>query len=341
MKTIKIGLAGLGRLGLIHADNIQGMKHVELTAISNLDESVNKQVQEKYNVPYAYTTYEEMIENQELDAVCIVTPSGFHTRHIELALEHNLHVFCEKPLGLEIEDIKQTCEVIEKSDKVFHLGFMRRYDKDYLYVKEMIDRGDIGEISIIRSYGIDPITGLESFVNFAKKSPSGGIYLDMSVHDIDVVRWFSNSEVKKVWATGSSKAFPELNDLNEVEIGTAVMQLENNVTAFLVVGRTASHGYHVETEVIGTKGMVRIAATPDKNKVTVFNDQGVVRPTSQSFPERFREAYVDELKDFVRCIREQTQPEVTALDGLRSTEVAIACQNSFEQEKLVEINYEG
>ncbi|MCP3030249.1 Gfo/Idh/MocA family oxidoreductase [Halobacillus sp. A1] len=341
MKTIKIGVAGLGRLGLIHADNICNMKHVELTAISNLDEAVNKEVQHRYDVPYAYTQYEDMVKNKELDAVCIVTPSGFHTEHIRLALEHKLHVFCEKPIGLDVEDIKQTCQVINDSDHVFHLGFMRRYDADYLYTKEMIDSGEIGDISIIRSYGIDPIVGLDSFVKFAKKSPSGGIYLDMSVHDIDVVRWFTNSEIKKVWATGNNKAAPELGELNEVEIGTVTMQLENNVTAFLVAGRTASHGYHVETEVIGTKGMVRIAATPDKNKVTVFNENGVVRPTSQSFPERFREAYVDEIKDFVRCIREQSKPEVSAVDGLRSTEVALACQKSFEEDNLVELEYEG
>ncbi|MFB5661274.1 Gfo/Idh/MocA family oxidoreductase [Alteribacillus sp. HJP-4] len=341
MKTIKMGIAGLGRLGLIHAENIHNMKHVELAAVSNLDESVNKRIQEKYNVPYAYTNFEDMIKNDDLEAVCIVTPSSFHTRHIQLALEHDLHVFCEKPIGLEVESIKQTCRVIDESNKVFHLGFMRRYDEDYLYAKEMIDRGELGDISIIRSYGIDPIAGLDSFVHFAKKSPSGGIYLDMSVHDIDVIRWFTNSEVKKVWATGNNKAAPELNQLNEVEMGTVTMQLENNVTAFLVAGRTASHGYHVETEVIGTKGMVRVAATPDKNKVTVFNNYGVVRPTSQSFPERFKEAYVEEIKDFVRCIREQTKPEVTAVDGLRSTEVAIACQHSFEEDKLVEIKYEG
>ncbi len=339
MKTIKIGVAGLGRLGLIHADNISNIKNVELTAVSNLDEKVNKEIQEKYNIPYAYTAYEEMVENEELDAVCIVTPSGFHTKHIQLALEHNLHVFCEKPIGLEVEEIKEAINAINNSDRVFHLGFMRRYDADYVYAKEMIDRGDIGEISLIRSYGIDPIAGLDSFVNFAKKSPSGGIYLDMSVHDIDVIRWYTNSEIKKVWATGNNKVAPELHDLNEVEIGTVTMQLENNVTAFLVAGRTASHGYHVETEVIGTKGMVRIAATPDKNKVTVFNDHGVVTPTSQSFPERFREAYIDEIKDFVRCIRENTQPEVAALDGLRSTEVAVACQQSLEDNALVEIQY--
>ncbi|WP_026699816.1 Gfo/Idh/MocA family oxidoreductase [Salibacterium aidingense] len=341
METIKIGVAGLGRLGLIHVDNISTLKNVELTAISNLDEEVNKLIQKKYEVPYTYTSYEDMIQNNELDAVCIVTPSGFHPQHIQSALEQNLHVFCEKPIGLDVKDIKDTIETIEQSDRVFHLGFMRRFDNDYLYAKDMIDRGDIGDISIIRSYGIDPIDGLESFVKFAQKSPSGGIYLDMSVHDIDVIRWYTNSEIKKVWATGSNKAAPELAELNEVDIGTVTMQLENDVTAFLVAGRTASHGYHVETEVIGTKGMLRIAATPDKNKVTVFNENGVVRPTLQNFPERFREAYMDEMKDFVRCIRDNTNPSITAWDGLRSTEVAAACQRSFEEDALVEIQYEG
>lgn len=339
MNPIKIGVAGLGRLGLIHADNIHHMKHVELTAVSNLDEQVNKEVQEKYSIPYAYTSYEAMIQNSELDAVCIVTPSGFHTEHIQKALDRGLHVFCEKPIGLKSDEIKAVMKKIEDSDRVFHLGFMRRYDEDYVYAKEMIDRGQIGDISIIRSYGIDPISGLGSFVDFAKKSPSGGIYLDMSVHDIDVIRWFTEAEVKKVWATGNNKAAPELNALNEVEIGTATLQLNNDVTAFLVAGRTASHGYHVETEVIGTKGMIRIAATPDKNKVTVFNEHGTVRPTSQNFPERFREAYINEMKEFVHCIRYERQPSVTALDGLRGTEVAAACQQSFEKDELIELSY--
>lgn len=339
MKTLKIGVAGLGRLGLIHAENIYNLKGVELAAVSNLDEEVNKQVKEKYKVPSVYTSYEEMLEQSDLDAVCIVTPSGFHTEHIRLALKKNLHIFCEKPIGLDIADIKQTIKEIEKSDSIFLLGFMRRFDDDYLYAKEMIDSGQIGEISLIRSYSIDPIQGLDSFVNFAKKSPSGGLFLDMSVHDIDVVRWLTKSEISSVWATGTNKAAPELNNLNELELGTVTMKLDNDVTALLVAGRTASHGYHVETEIIGTKGMLRIAASPEKNKVAVFNEHGTVRPSSQHFPERFAEAYVNELKNFVHCIRENKQPEVTAVDGLRGTEVALACQKSFDENKLVDLQY--
>ncbi|WP_080875712.1 Gfo/Idh/MocA family oxidoreductase [Oceanobacillus timonensis] len=339
MKTLKIGVAGLGRLGLIHAENIYNLKGVELTAVSNLDEEVNNQVKEKYKVPNVYTNYEEMLEQTELDAVCIVTPSGFHTEHIRLALKKNLHIFCEKPIGLEVEDIKQMIDEIEKSDNIFHLGFMRRFDDDYLYAKEMIDSGQIGEISLIRSYSIDPIQGLDSFVNFARQSPSGGLFLDMSVHDIDVIRWLTKSEVSTVWATGTNKAAPELDELNELELGTVTMKLDNNVTALLVAGRTASHGYHVETEIIGTNGMLRIAASPEKNKVAVFNEHGAVRPSSQHFPERFAGAYINELKNFVHCIRENQQPEVTAVDGLRGTEVALACQESFDENKLVDIQY--
>lgn len=342
MKHIKVGVAGLGRLGLIHAKNISEMKGVELAAISNLDKELNEQVAHDLNVPGSYTDFTEMIQSEDLDAVCIATPSGLHPEQIKFALESNIHVFCEKPIGLNVENIKETMDIIENhNDKVFHLGFMRRYDNDYRYVKNTIESGEIGEVSIIRSYGIDPIVGLEDFVKFAKKSPSGGLYLDMAVHDIDAIRWMTESEISKVWATGSNKAAPELNEVNELEIGTVTMQLDNGVTGFLVLGRTATHGYHVETEVIGTKGMLRIASAPEKNKVTVFNENGVVRPTSQGFPERFKEAYETELKDFFSCIREQRKPEVSALDGLRATEVAIACQTSYETNDIVNLTYKN
>lgn len=337
MKTIRIGIAGVGRLGLMHAHNIYHMQGVELTAVSNLDAAVNKEIQHKYSVPYAYTTYHDMIMNKDLDAVCIVTPSGFHTQHIREALKQGLHVFCEKPIGLDVKDIENTINDIEKSSSVFHLGFMRRYDPEYIHVKEMIRNGELGDISFIRSYGFDPISQLDSFVSFAKKSPSGGLFLDMCVHDIDIIRWFTQSEITRVWASGNNKAAPELNELGEVEFGTVTMELSNNTTAFIAAGRTANHGYHVETEVIGTKGMVRIAATPDKNKVMLFNEHGVVRPSSQHFLERFKEAYVNEIEEFISCIREERQPEVSAWDGLRSTEAAIACQKSYEEKRLIEL----
>ncbi len=339
MRKIKIGIVGLGRLGRVHALNIaKNVPEASLTDACSLIEKELEYAKNELGVEETYLKYEDMIESKNLDAVCIVSPSGFHTKQIRLAMEKGLHVFSEKPMGLDIKDIEETIEVINKHpNQVFQLGFMRRYDGSYQYAKKLVDNGELGELTVIRCYGIDPSSGLESFVKFAKASNSGGLFADMSIHDIDLVRWFSHKEISRVWAIGKNAAYPELDEVNELETGAALMQLEDKAMAILVAGRNAAHGYHVETELIGTKGMLRIAQAPEKNLVTVFNEQGVVRPTSQDFHERFKDAFISEMKEFVLCIQENRQSEVTAYDGLQSTKVAIACQKSVDTNQIVDV----
>ncbi|MCB2293665.1 inositol 2-dehydrogenase [Clostridium algoriphilum] len=339
MTNINVGIVGLGRLGKIHASNlskqIPGCTLVAACSLfaEELDFAVNN-----LGVTETYKTYEEMIESPNLNAVCIVSPSGFHCKQIRQAMDKNLHVFSEKPIGLDIEDIEETQRVIEAHPhQVFMLGFMRRYDESYKYAKQMVDDGELGELTIVRSYGIDPSEGMESFVKFAGNSNSGGLFADMSIHDIDLVRWFTKKEISKVWAMGKNAAYPELDKVNELETGAAMLQLEDKTMAILVAGRNCLHGYHVETELIGTKGMLRIATVPEKNLVTVMNEHGVIRPCSQNFPERFKQAFVNELKEFILCIQEKRQPEVRAFDGLQATKVALACKKSCETNELIEI----
>ncbi|ETI69917.1 inositol 2-dehydrogenase [Neobacillus vireti] len=340
MTSIKIGIVGLGRLGKVHAKNIA--KHTpgaELYAACSFIEEELEFAKNELGVTETYKTYEEMVDSLNLDAVVIVSPSGFHPEQIRLAIEKGLHVFSEKPIGLEIEDIEKTIEVIDAHpEQIFMLGFMRRYDESYQYAKKMVDEGQLGELTVVRCYGIDPSSGLESFVKFAGASNSGGLFADMSIHDIDLVRWFTKQEVSRVWAIGKNAAYPELDKVNELETGAAMMQLEDRTMAILVAGRNAAHGYHVETELIGTKGMLRVAAAPEKNLVTVFDEHGVVRPTSQNFPERFSEAFKNEMNEFIACIQEKRQPEVSAYDGLQSTKVAIACQQSVDTKQLIDLD---
>lgn len=339
MNDIRLGIVGLGRLGKTHAMNIaKNIPGATLIAACSIVEEELEFSRNELGVEETYLTYEEMIGSPNIDAVCIVSPSGFHTEQIRLAMEKGLHVFSEKPIGLEVEDIEETVDIINAHpEQVFQIGFMRRYDESYQYAKKMVDEGELGELTIIRCYGIDPSAGLESFVKFAGASNSGGLFADMSIHDIDLVRWFSNKEVKRVWAMGKNAAYPELDEVNELETGAAMMQLEDKTTAILVAGRNAIHGYHVETELIGTKGMLRIAAIPEKNLVSVFNEYGVVRPTSQNFPERFKEAFQNEMREFISCIKEKRQPEVSAYDGLQGTKIAIALQESVSTNQIVEV----
>lgn len=339
MANIKFGIVGLGRLGKIHAQNlVHNVQGSELVAACSLDESELNYAKEVLGVKETYTNYEEMVNSPSLDAVAIVSPSGYHVEQIKLALDKGLHVFCEKPLGLDIEEIKDVIkEIDDHKEQTFMLGFMRRYDESYQYAKRMVDSGEIGELTVIRCYGIDPSSGMESFVKFAKNSNSGGLFADMSIHDIDLVRWFSKTEIKKVWALGKNAAYPELDEVGELETGAAMLQLKDKTMGILVAGRNAAHGYHVETELIGTKGMIRVADIPEKNLVTIYDSHGAIRPTSQDFPERFKQAFINEMNEFVSCIIEKRQPEVTPMDGLEATKVADACKKSWLEEELITV----
>lgn len=337
MSKIKIGQVGLGRLGQVHAENIVNhVKGAELYAVASVVEKELDYARDALGVENCYTSYTEMIEDEALDAVVIVSPSGFHAVQITQALDKGLHVFSEKPIGLELENIKQVVEKIDHNqDKVFQLGFMRRFDESYQFAKEAVQNGDLGKITAMRCYGIDPSAGLDSFIQFAKNSASGGIFLDMSIHDIDLVRWFTGSEFKAVYSLGNNIAAPELSECEELETGACLAELEDGTIAYLLAGRNAQHGYHVETEIIGTEGMIRIGNAPEKNLVTVYDKNGVVRPTSGHFPERFKLAFINELNAFVESINKKEPSSITGIDGLKSTEVAIAMQESFESKKII------
>ena len=196
MKTVKIGSVGLGRLGHEHAKNLATqVPGCELAAICDVDAGRVKEVAEELGVQYTYTDFEEMCRNPELDAIVIVSPSFLHCQQIEIAMNNGKHVFCEKPLGTDVEQCKAAEKVIEAHpDLIFQLGFMRRFDKSYAEAKRKIDNGDIGKVVLVRSYTQDPRSTIESTLKFAPHS--GGQYLDMCVHDIDLIRWFTGSNVE-------------------------------------------------------------------------------------------------------------------------------------------------
>lgn len=338
MKKIKVGIVGLGRLGRKHAENIAfRIPNAELTAVCSVVKEEVEDIQEKWGIKYGYIDYDEMLKNSELDAICISSPSGFHCEQIIKALEKGFHVFSEKPLGLYLEETERAAKMVNKyKDKqVFMLGFMRRYDSSYAYVKKKIDEGIIGKPVFIRCYGLDPANGMVGFLRFAKNSYSGGLFLDMAIHDLDLARWYLNSEAKSVWAIGGAYEYPEFEEINDAETGAALVKFENGTMGMFLAGRNCAHGYHIETEIIGTKGTLRVGTVPEKNLVTTFNDNGAIRECSEGFLERFEQAYLSETEEFINCIIEKRQPDVTVEDGVNATALAYGCKKSFETGELV------
>jgi myo-inositol 2-dehydrogenase/D-chiro-inositol 1-dehydrogenase len=337
MKQIRFASVGLGRLGYKHAENLASkISGVNLACVCDVDEKKLAEVKSLWDLSSTYTNYEQMIANEELDAVLIASPSAFHCNQIKIALEAGINVFCEKPLGVNVQECKMVEQAVEAHpDLVCMLGFMRRYDPSYAYVKQAIDDGKIGRPILFRGYSVDPESAIAGAINYA--GHSAGQFIDMAIHDIDLALWFLNSQPKEVYALGGCYAHPEFGKYGDGDNVGALIKFENNAMAFLFAGRTAPHGYNVETEIIGTKATLRVAAVPQANLVEIIDNSGVRKECSQNFLERFEQAYLNEIQEFVNCIRNKKKPGISVYDGTKATELAFAATESFQQSKLVKL----
>ena len=337
MKKVRIGSVGLGRLGYEHASNIATqIPGAELYAICDSDEKRLQETAAALDVPHTFTSVEDMVRLPELDAVVIVSPSMFHAEHIRLALDAGKHVFCEKPLDTTVEKCREAEKAVEAHpDQIFMLGFMRRFDDSYAEAKRRIDRGEIGKVVLVRSYTQDPRTTIEGTLKFAPHS--GGQFLDMCVHDIDLIRWFTGSEIEKVWGMGGVFEFDLYRELNDADNAAAAVQCKNKAMGFMFTNRTHGAGCNVETEIIGTKATLRVANTCSKNLLQIIDQYGAREEYYPDFLSRWHQAYINEIKEFTACIREGRRPEVTVYDGTAASAAAYRCKESFETGRLLEV----
>jgi myo-inositol 2-dehydrogenase/D-chiro-inositol 1-dehydrogenase len=337
MDKVRIASVGLGRLGLQHAVNIASrIQGTELTAICDVDGQKLEQTADRLGVRHRFAAFEDMISCKDIDAVVLASPSALHTSQIKAALDAGKHVFSEKPLGVNVAECKEAEKAVEaRAELVFMPGFMRRFDESYKYARDKVAAAEIGRPVLFRACSQDPEKFIAGSIAFGPHS--GGAFLDMAVHDIDLARWFTGSEPETVYATGGCYAHPEFADWKDGDNVSCLMKFKNETMAFLFAGRTAPHGYNVETEIIGTKGILRIASVPQKNLVEVLDEYGVRKECSENFLERFDSAYVNEVQEFVDCIREGRKPEVTVYDGTKVSEIAYTCKAAFEQGALLKL----
>lgn len=339
MKKVKVGIVGLGRLGKVHAGNLAfRIADAELTAACSIMPNELEFARRELNVTDVYTDFNEMLVKADIDAVAIVTTSGLHCGQIAAALDAGKHVFCEKPLGVTVEECRQAeAAVARHPDLAFFLGFMRRFDPSYAYAMEKIKAGVIGRPYMVKATGIDPESLVQGAIRFAPTS--GGIFIDMAIHDIDLMRWFLQEDPVEVYATGATFKHPEFKAAHDDETGVAMYKCASGAIGFVHVGRTASHGYHVETEIVGTEGTLCISPVPEKNLCMIYDKDGAVKECVSGFPERFAEAYRLEMEDFIDCVKTGRKAEVTVADGTKSTQIAFATTQSYKDGRPVVISY--
>jgi inositol 2-dehydrogenase len=332
--SIRIGLIGAGRMGKVFAHTLAfSVAEVELLAVADINPQSSQETATRYGVKHAYTDYQELLRRDDIDAVVIVTPTAMHAEVIKAAAEAGKHVFSEKPLAQTLEACDQAIAAVEMAGVKLQLGFMRRFDPAYVMAKQRIDAGEIGTPVMFHSTSRDPKrTSLE----FARRENSGGLIMDMGVHDFDLARWLMGSEVVRVHSEGGCLVYPELKEVGDIDNAMINLKFANGALGNIDVSRNAVYGYDIRTEVLGSEGGLLIGKL-QQTSMLVMTRQGVTHDTVPYFMERFGEAYAAEIRDFVACILEDRPPRVGGQDARQATAIGIAATRSLDEGRPVDI----
>ncbi len=338
MEKIKLGIVGLGRLGHNHAANIfYHIPNAELTAICSVVQSELDEVGAEMQPKYRYTDYREMFENRELDGVVIATNSQSHCEMAIAAAELGVkNVYIEKPLGMTLDEITRIREAVEKSDiNVFQVGYNRRFDASYQALKKKLDEGFIGKPVLIKMINRDPASMAEFIIKFSPTS--GGLVFDMLTHDYDAARWFLNSDATKVYGLGGVYAYEGLAAVGDIDNCGILCKFDNGAMGWFETTRNCSYGYHVETEVFGTEGCIRVCVTPTNDRVLYLDKNGINQTTVKWFYEYWEPTFTAEMKDFVDSIANSRPPLVGLMDGYKAVEWALAAKKAVDEETVVNL----
>ena len=336
--TVKVGVVGLGRLGKRHAANLAlRVPGAELVAACSPAADEREWARATLGVAHVYPDYAGLLAHPGLDAVFLVTPNTVHPEQIVAGLRAGKHVFCEKPLSLDLaECLAVEAEAAKHPRLKVMIGYVRRFDASFQDAHAKIEAGAIGRPFIVRSQTTDMNDPSGFFVRFAPKS--GGIFLDMSVHDIDAARWLLGApKPKRVFSVGTIAVHEGLAGCGDVDNGIAVCEFEGGAMATIYASRTMAHGHETTTEVVGTAGRLVVGRDGRLNQVEIADAHGIRTETTPTFWERFEDAFLRETAHFVDCVRRDRPPGLTLHDATEATRIGIALRTSLVERRAVDV----
>jgi myo-inositol 2-dehydrogenase / D-chiro-inositol 1-dehydrogenase len=327
--SVRVGLAGLGRMGRLHAENLGRLPGVDLVRVVDAVEDVARATGERLGVDWS-TSFDDLVGDPELDGVAIATPTPQHAPMIERAAAAGKHVFCEKPIALDEETTVHAVQAAEAAGVKLQIGFHRRFDPDWRAAAARIQGGELGDVYLFRTSLRDKHGPTAEYI-----ATSGGFFVDLTLHDLDTARWLVG-EVAEVTASGAALSDPVYAEHGDIDNAVVVLRFANGALGVIDNSRVAGYGYECSTEVVGSKATVRIAShrrvhnewlTPGRAEVDWVED----------FTERYAQAYLLELEHFATCIREDRAPAVTGADALAAFLLARACDRSLREGRTVRV----
>jgi inositol 2-dehydrogenase len=320
----------LGRLGSQYARYVAArLRGARLYAVADVRPEVAKAVAAETGAARAYTDHVELIADKAVDAVVVMTPTKHHGQVVIAAAKAKKAIFCEKPLTLDLDEGAVIEATVAKCRAFFQLGFMRRFDNAYVAAKRKIEEGVIGNPCLFKATSKDP---LPPPVEFLRPASSGGIFLDMGIHDFDLARWFMG-EVKSVFSTGGVLAFPEVGEVGDVDNGITTLNFVNGNIGIVHLSRTGIYGYCVDTEIMGSKGTLQIGYD-QQTGLRVMTKDLISHDSVPGFYERFEQAYVSQLQNFIDNVQHDRPAPIVCKDGNNALRIAIAANRSWQSGKV-------
>jgi Predicted dehydrogenases and related proteins len=334
-KVLNIGLIGAGRIGKLHGNNLaHSVQGVKLVAVA--DVCLNEEMKtwaEGLGVTEITDDPLRVIKNKEIEAVFICSSTDSHAELMIEAARAGKHIFCEKPIHTDIAIIKEALDEVQKANVKLQIGFVRRFDHNHKKVRDVVASGRLGKPHIVKVTSRDPEMQPIEYV-----ATSGGIFMDMTIHDFDMVRYLSGSEVTEVCTYGSIMIDSRIEQYEDVDTAIVMLKFENGSIGVIENSRAARYGYDQRTEVHCDKGCVQVGNDLiDTSMISTSEGVYCEKPT-WFFLERYNDAFISEAKSFVDAVLENKEPLVSGKDGLMPVYIAKAAAKSLKEGRSVKIS---
>jgi scyllo-inositol 2-dehydrogenase (NAD+) len=317
---LAVGLIGLGRLGRVYARDLSSrIAETRLVAVADPVASLAQEVAAEFDVARHYSDPLALIDDGAVDAIVIVSPTHTHRQLVIAAAARKKPTFCEKPPALSLDEVVAMQDAIARSGMLFQMGFMRRFDAGYAAGKRHLDEGRIGTPLVFKSTSRDPF---RPSLEYANPKSSGGMLIDMGIHDFDLARWFMG-EAQTVSVIGATIAYPELTTVGDIDNAVASLRFASGKLGVVDLSRSGIYGYDISTEILGSEGTVRIGYLRE-TPVMVLTKNSVAHDTVPYFMERFRDAYTTQLQNFAQNVLQGRTPPITIEDGLEALRLGVA-----------------
>lgn len=326
-KRMQLGIIGAGRIASVHAKNIQYfIPEAEVRNIADpyLSDAAREWIAE-YGIANVSLDYTDILRDPEIDAVLVCSSTDTHAKITREAALAGKHIFCEKPIDHDVEEIVKTLRIVAEAGVQLQVGFNRRFDHNFKALRSAVADREIGDLHVIRITSRDPEAPPIEYVKV-----SGGMFMDMTIHDFDMVRFLSGSEVANVFASGTVLVDKAIGEAGDIDTAVITMEMENGALAVIDNSRRAAYGYDQRAEVFGSKGASATGNDAAHTAVLSTADGIIGQKPYHFFLQRYTDAYVDEIKSFIAALKRGERVPVTGFDGLQPVLIAEAALASLK-----------